>query len=245
MSLTIQTLGFAALAALGLGACNGQPGHQEMAKAPAVTAPAPAPMAMAAPVKYRVELTSLWTKDRFPFEYPDSSLLHKPHFSGLIGGAHGGSFHLFTEGQQPSVGLERLSEQGKHDPLDEEIKAHVTAGHVLAVTESGPLKEFSETVATEVTVDEAHSMVSLVAMIAPSPDWFLAVTDVNLMENGTWAASRTVDAFAWDSGGDDGTTFLADDVDTNPKKAISRSQSRHFLGNGQPMAVARITFTKM
>lgn len=38
------------------------------------------------------------------------------------------------------------------------------------MTESGPLKDFSQTVTAEVMVDEAHPMVSLVAMIAPSPD---------------------------------------------------------------------------
>lgn len=245
MTFAIKTFGLTTLVAFSLGACNGQPAHQEMAKAPTASAPAPAAMAMAQPAKYRIELTSLWTKDRFPFEYPDTSLLHKPHFSGLIGGAHADSFHLFTEGEMPSAGLERLSEQGKHDPLDAEINSHVAAGHVLALTESGPLKDFNETVSAEVMVDDAHRRVSLVAMIAPSPDWFLAVADVDLMENGTWAASRTVDAFAWDSGGDDGTTFLADDLDTNPKKAIHRNLGPHFVKDGQPMAVARITFTKM
>lgn len=94
-------------------------------------------------------------------------------------------------------------------------------------------------------MDDAHPMVSLVAMIAPSPDWFAGVSDVNLMENGAWVDSKTVDVNPWDSGGDDGTTYLADDKDNNPKKPTTANKSQHFLKDGQPMPVARITFTRI
>ena len=107
------------------------------------------------------------------------------------------------------------------------------------------MKDFSQTATAEVTVDDTHPMVSLVAMIAPSPDWFAAVSDVNLMENGSWVASKTVDATAWDSGGDDGTTYLADDKDNNPKKPSHPNTSQHFTKDGQPMPVGRITFTRL
>lgn len=235
------------LTVLGLSACHQQAPDAETTATPAAsTESGMAATAMPeGPVKYRAEITPLWTKENFPIEYPDTSLIHKPHFSGLIGTAHRADFHLFTEGQMPSPGLERLSEEGKHDPLDAEIKAAVATGAALALAESEPLKDFTQTATAEVSVDGTHPLVTLVAMIAPSPDWFLAVPDVNLMENGAWVSSKTVDAYAWDSGGDDGTTYLADDKDTNPKKPTSKNQSRHFLKDGQPMPVARITFTKM
>jgi hypothetical protein len=237
------------LAALGLGACKPQAAENEGAKMPAASSDAAAPTAAAVPaagpVKYHVVFTPLWTKASFPFEYPDTSLIHKPHFSGLIGTAHNASYHVFTEGQPPTPGLERLSEEGKHDPLDAEIKAAIAAGNALALTESDPLKDFTQTAAADVTVDDAHAMVSLVAMIAPSPDWFAGVSDVDLKENGAWVASKTLDVSAWDSGGDDGTTYLADDKDTNPKKPTRLNQGRHFLKDGKPMPVARIVFTRM
>jgi hypothetical protein len=230
-----------------LAACKPKPDQDEMSASPAAATPAEtmasAPAA-AGPARYRVEFTPLWTKENFPFEYPDTSLIHKPHFSGLIGTAHNADYHLFTEGQMPTPGLERLSEEGKHDPLDQEINAAIAAGNALALTESDPLKDFSQTAKAEVQVDDAHPMVSLVAMIAPSPDWFAGM-DVLLMENGSWVASKTVDVQAWDSGGDDGTTYLADDKDNDPKKPTMLNKSRHFLKDGNPMPVARITFTRM
>ncbi|HYU24381.1 MAG TPA: hypothetical protein VEO74_04200, partial [Thermoanaerobaculia bacterium] len=88
-------------------------------------------------------------------------------------------------------------------------------------------------------------MVSAVAMIAPSPDWFAGAANVNLMENGQWVPSKTVDMFAYDSGGDDGTTYKAPDKDNNPKKPTMAANTPHFVVNGSKPPVARLTFTKM
>jgi len=237
-------------AAFGVAACKQPEAAPETAAMPAATAETMAPpmadaMTAAGPATYKVEFTPLWTKASFPVEYPDTSLIHKPHFSGLIGTGHNAGYHLFAIGQPPTPGLERLSEQGKHDPLDAEIKAAVEAGNALALAESDPLKDFSQTATTEVAVDDAHPMVSLVAMIAPSPDWFAGVADVNLMENGSWVATRTVDVQPYDSGGDSGDTFLADDADADPKQPTKLNDGRHFTKDGAGMPVARITFTKM
>jgi hypothetical protein len=81
-------------------------------------------------------------------------------------------------------------------------------------------------------------------MIAPSPDWFTGVANVNLMENGAWAASRTLDLVAYDSGGDDGTTYKAPDKDNNPKKPTSKATTQHFVVNGATVPVGSVTFIK-
>ena len=52
------------------------------------------------------------------------------------------------------------------------------------------------------------------------------------MDMGSWSDTVSVDANAWDSGGDDGATYLADDVDANPKKATALNQSRQELTLG-------------
>jgi hypothetical protein len=81
-------------------------------------------------------------------------------------------------------------------------------------------------------------------MVAPSPDWFTGASNVNLVENGAWVGSRTLTLPAYDSGGDDGTTYKARDRDTNPKKATSRAATRHFIVKGRVRPVATITFTR-
>lgn len=195
-------------------------------------------------VEYTIVLKSTWTATNHPFEYPAAGALTGPHFSGLIGASHNGGYSIFAEGSAPTPGLEALSEQGKHAPLDDEIRAAAAAGAVGQLFESGPLKDFGDSVVTTVRVDAAHPMVSLVAMIAPSPDWFTGVANVPLFENGAWVASRTLMLSAYDSGGDDGATYKAPDRDTNPKKPTMAARTRHFVSNGAPVPVATVTIRR-
>lgn len=81
-------------------------------------------------------------------------------------------------------------------------------------------------------------------MVAPSPDWFTGVANVNLIENGAWVQSRTLDLNAFDSGGDDGMTYKAPDKDNNPKKPTSRAATPHFVVNGVSVPVGSVTFVK-
>jgi hypothetical protein len=167
-----------------------------------------------------------------------------PHLSGLIGCSHGEQFQLFKEGMMPTPGLENLSENGKHSPLDQEIKDAIKAGKAGALVETDPIRDMSKPQRAEIRLTDRHPMVSAVAMIAPSPDWFAGVANVNLKEGGSWVASKTVELYAYDSGGDDGTTYTADDQDTNPKKATTVLKDAHFVINGQRPPVAMLTFTK-
>jgi hypothetical protein len=81
-------------------------------------------------------------------------------------------------------------------------------------------------------------------MIAPSPDWFTGASDVNLANDGAWITRRTVTLYAYDSGGDDGTTYNAKDKDTNPKKPTARAATRHFVIRGRVKPVATVTFVR-
>lgn len=200
--------------------------------------------AMAAPAKlgsadYTVVVKSRWTKAEHPLEWSATA-----HFSGVIGANHTPAYSIFTVGTPPTPGLENLSEEGKHTPLDKEIRAAIAVGNAGALFESGPLRNFADSIVTTVHVDDAFPLVSLVMMVAPSPDWFTGVRDVSLAENGAWAPSKTLDLVAYDSGGDDGTTYMAPNLDTNPKKPTSQAMTPHFVINGKVVPVGSVTFTK-
>jgi hypothetical protein len=191
------------------------------------------------PAEYTVVLKSTWTPKTHPFEYPKGA-----HFSGLIGASHNASYSIFALGRRPTPGLERLSEEGKHSPLDDEINAAIAAGRAGMLFETGGLKNFRDSLVTTVRVDPAHPLVSLVAMVAPSPDWFTGAADVNLIENGAWAKSRTLRLIAYDAGGDDGRTYKAADRDAKPKKPTSRAMTRHFVTKGVVVPVATLRLTR-
>jgi hypothetical protein len=193
--------------------------------------------------EYTVTFTRTWTEKTHPFEYPPAGLVGGPHFSGLIGASHGDGYAIFKEGTPPTPGLERLSEEGKHSPLDKEITAAIKAGKAGALFETGPIKDASKTETTKVRVTDKFPMVSAVAMIAPSPDWFAGVANVNLKEGGKWVPTKTVELFPMDSGGDDGTTYKAPDKDTNPKKNTTKTTTPHFVMKGATPPVGTLTFT--
>jgi len=195
--------------------------------------------AKAGSAEYTVVVKSRWTKAEHPLEYPATA-----HFSGVIGATHTPQYSIFEIGTPPTPGLENLSEMGKHTPLDKQIRDAIAAGNAGSIFETAALRNFADSLVTTIKVDDAFPLVSLVMMVAPSPDWFTGVRNVDLRENGSWTPSRTLDLVAYDSGGDDGTTYMAPDKDTNPKKPTSQAMTPHFVINGKVVPVGSVTFTK-
>ena len=77
-------------------------------------------------------------------------------------------------------------------------------------------------IAVEVTQD--FPLVSIVTMLAPSPDWFTGIKKVSLCDtsSGMWMDSHTIyNLQPWDAGTDNGTTFRATDDPTMPPGYIS------------------------
>ena len=223
------TLVVLSLTACGKGSKSGPP-----AAPPAAAHPTPA-----APAEYTVIIKSTWTKTTHPFEYPSGA-----HFSGMIGASHNAKYSIFAVGRRPTPGLEHLSEEGKHSPLDTEIRTAIDQGNALMLFESGGLKNWKDSMVAAVRVDPAHPLVDVVNMVAPSPDWFTGATNVNLDENGAWVARKTLTLPAYDSGGDDGKTYKAPDRDTNPKKPTTRAADRHFVIHGRVKPVAILIFVR-
>src|SRR5947208_6828698 len=221
LSATLLVL---SLTACGKGSKSGPP-----AAPPAAAHPTPA-----APAEYTVIIKSTWTKTTHPFEYPSGA-----HFSGMIGASHNAKYSIFAVGRRPTPGLKHLSEEVKHSPLDTEIRTAIDQGNALMLFESGGLKNWKDSMVATVRVDPAHSLVDVVNMVAPSPDWFTGATNVNLDENGAWVARKTLTLPAYDSGGDNGKTYKAPDRDTNPKKPTTRAADRQFVihGRGNPVAI--------
>jgi len=233
-ALRLSSFSITAIALVGLVACG-----KSKSAAPAAPPAAARPAMPTTPAEYTVIIKSTWTKTTHPFEYPSGA-----HFSGMIGASHNAKYSIFAVGRRPTPGLERLSEEGKHSPLNTEIRTAIDQGSALMLFESGGLKNWKDSMVSTVRVDPAHPLVSVVNMVAPSPDWFTGASDVNLAENGAWVARRTLTLPAYDSGGDDGKTYNAPDRDTNPKKPTTRAATRHFVVNGRVKPVATLTFVR-
>lgn len=187
---------------------------------------------------YRVTFESTWSADTHPDGFPPN-----PHFSGLIGGTHDATVTLWAEGDLASDGIESMAETGSKTLLRDEVEALIAAGRAAAVLSGGGIGLSPGTVSLDFEVTEAFPLVSLVSMLAPSPDWFVGVAGLNLRENGAWGSDLAIPLHVYDAGTDSGPTYTSPDEDTVPPEPIARIEAPPFLIDDEVPPVGSFTFT--
>lgn len=184
---------------------------------------------------YRVVFQATWTAATHPVEHPPGA-----HFSPLIGTAHDSAVSFWGQGELASPGIERMAEQGRSDPFRSEVEAAVSAGHAQGFLQAAGFRSPGSTV-LEISVDASQPLITLVSMVAPSPDWFVGVDSLSLREGDEWVYQKVVPLHAWDAGTDSGSSFQSPNRDTRPPKPIALIMGGS-LGNGIPLGT--LTFTR-
>jgi hypothetical protein len=190
---------------------------------------------------YRVTFNINWNSTDYPTDYPTNA-----HFSRLIGWTHESSTEFFKEGTLASEGIRQMAELGTTNTLSNEINARIATKEGLGLYVGSNLSSGVGQITIDVMVDKFHPSVTLATMLAPSPDWYLAVVNVNLLENNQFISTKTVDGIVYDAGTDDGVSYSSPNSNTYPRRAISYFVSTP-LGNDTIVspAIATITFTKL
>ena len=98
-------------------------------------------------------------------------------------------------------------------------------GRASAVIQgSSPVISPGNITGIQVSVNQLYPLVSVITMIAPSPDWFVGVHDIDLCDSksGTFKERVSLDVFPWDAGTDSGTAFDSPNMKTDPAVRIFR-----------------------
>lgn len=194
---------------------------------------APASAAQDSVAIYEVTFDATWSSGTHPGGgYPAGA-----HFSSPVGGTHDATVGFWQPGQVASPGIEAMAELGATGPLQGEIAAAVQSGSA-ATFMLGPVFAAPGQVTFSFAAVATHPLVTLVSMIAPSPDWFVGVRDFPLIEDGRWIDAADVPLFAYDAGSDSGSSFTAENFDTQPKQPISLIAGTP-LANGTPLGFFR------
>jgi len=232
----VHTLVVALAAALGT-ACGG--GAAAPSAVPTPT-PSPTPSPTPAPTtRYSVTFEATWSAQTHPTDAPPM-----PHFSGLIGATHREAVRFWETGQLASDGIKAMAEQGAKSPLDQEIQAAITAGTAEHLLSGGGIGLSPGSVSLELEISSEFPLVTLVSMLAPSPDWFVGVTALSLLDDDGWADEMTIDLHPYDAGTDSGTSFRSPNRPTRPRDPIARIDSGPLVVAGDVPPVGRFVFRR-
>lgn len=192
--------------------------------------------ALAQTAHYTVTFETTWSELTHPVDFPP-----QPHFSGLVGGTHDPTVSFWDIGELASTGMKQMAEWGSQTALLGEVQTAIDAGSALATISDDPLWTVPGSTSVDIELTPAHSLVTLVAMIAPSPDWFIGVRNLDLAPGGVWTGELVVDLYAYDAGTDSGPAYTSPDQPTIPPDPI-------FVITGYPfetgVPLGTFTFTK-
>ena len=93
---------------------------------------------------------------------------------------------------------------------------------------------------TEFTIDCSHPLISVISMIAPSPDWIVGVHDLRLCRHDGWMKEYHAILPGYDCGTDSGECYTCPDAPEDPhqmmreltKKTITNRDSSFYDPNG-------------
>ncbi len=186
---------------------------------------------------YSIVFNATWSAATHPTDFPSNA-----HFSPLIGAVHNDAVTFWALGETATPGVEQMAETGGTGLLTGEIRAEMP-DNALSVVSGRGIGSPASTTIRNVRVTLEHPLVTLVTMIAPSPDWFAGVADQSLRDEfGQWVGELEVVLYPVDAGTDDGASYRSPNADTSPKQPI---RSLKGVAPFSDAPVGAFTFTRI
>jgi hypothetical protein len=199
-------------------------------------------VADAGSASYRVTFNATWSAETHPLQFPGD-----PHFSPLVGAVHNEQVEFWTSGQPATDGIEQMAETGGTNLLLDEVNTAIANGYASLAVSGGGIPTSPGTVSVEFEVTTDYPQITLVSMVAPSPDWFVGVHNLSLLQNGAFVDTLTVDLAVYDSGTDSGTRYTSGNIDTEVRDPVTLLTSfpddSPFI-NGEPF-VGQLVIEKL
>lgn len=167
--------------------------------------------------RYRVTFSDRWTSGNFATQFPTSR-----HFSGLVGASHNEQVVFWEAGQPATPGIREMAELGSKPLFEAEIETRIADGSAFEVLSGGGIGNSPGSASIEFSVSSIYPEVTLVSMVAPSPDWFVGVKNLDLRDsNGDFIDELTIALIVYDAGTDAGASFTSSDS-ASPGEVITQ-----------------------
>ncbi len=196
---------------------------------------------------YTITVTSVWDSEaNDPIQ--GNSIVPLPgnaHWSDLVGATHNSNATLLEMGSLASIGVKDVAELGNNTAIMNEVQALINNGDAdqFLQTDFQDFAPRTSAVLMNIEVSEDYPLLSLLSMIAPSPDWMIAVNSINLRDGNSWRDEIVMDLFPYDAGTDSGSTYTSANQVTNPTQPISALVNVSPF-NDKPIGTITITFNE-
>lgn len=189
---------------------------------------------------YDISLTTIWNAT------DHTSIPTDPHWSPLACATHKNMNDIleFSVPAPMTNGIKDIAETGNTSNFQSEINGNSNVDQYIQEGFSPRGAENSIASRSNLNVSEGFPYITLVSMVAPSPDWFIAVNSINLRSGNNpdangWENTFTMDVFAYDAGTDDGINYMSNNSTNSPRQPISKITGSPINEN----RMGTITFT--
>ena len=190
---------------------------------------------------FKVSFHAEWSAQTTGVTPPGSA-----HFTTFIGGTHNSDYVVWASGSLASSGVESMAETGSTSGLESEVRAQIAAEDAGQVVKFNGVRPGTGMSTGEFTVTCAYPLVSFGSMVAPSPDWFVGVSSLSMLNSSMrWHSNIERELFVYDAGTEDGDSFSLSNPDSNPKTPIKRLVGNANIGLQAGMdRIGRIVFER-
>ena len=179
-----------------------------------VPPPKVCPTSQSSSTNYRLTFSTNWTSSTHPTNFPSSS---NPHFSSLVGAVHSSNRTFWQTGSLASSGIENMAETGNTSTLRNEIN-NVSEATPYVGSNNGNTSQTS----LNFSVNQDCPFVTFVSMLAPSHDWFVGVSKLDLRDTSGDFVTKTINLRVYDAGTEEGDDFSFNGATTSPAAPITR-----------------------
>ena len=162
--------------------------------------------------KYTVTFNSVWNSS-------DHGILPgSAHWSRVVGATHKTSGAFLKMGEEATNGIKNVAEFGSNTAFNAEVSTAISNNEADQYINGNSLGVATgNIIINDLIVDKDYPLLTLVSMIAPSPDWIIAIDGEELLDaSNNWKSSITIDLFPYDAGTDNGTNYTSGNSVTNP-----------------------------
>ncbi|XP_066589883.1 spondin-1 isoform X2 [Prorops nasuta] len=171
--------------------------------------------------KYEVTFEGLWSRNTHPKDFPIRAW--DVFFSDVIGASHTMDYRFWQYNGMASEGLHQVARNGTTRILESELKDQ--SEHIRTIIKARGITYPNVTGRTFAVfrVDRRHHLMSVVSKIAPSPDWFVGVSGLELcLVNCSWIEHKELNLYPYDAGTENGISYTSNASTTDPQDPIWR-----------------------